>query len=69
MSCSPIAALYEKGEVHHRGLFPELEAQMCGWVPGQKSPDRMDALVWAITELQSRSPAVVLASPFVDYRG
>jgi len=47
----PIAALYEQGRVHHVGSFPELEDQMCEWSPGQKSPDRMDALVWALTEL------------------
>jgi phage terminase large subunit-like protein len=49
----PIAALYEQGRVHHVGMFPLLEDQMCSWVPGltEKSPDRMDALVWAITEL------------------
>ena len=49
----PVAALYEQGRVHHMGSFPELEDQMCGYVPRgvRKSPDRMDALVWAITEL------------------
>ncbi len=49
----PVAALYEQGRVHHVGNFPELEDQMCGFVPGtkEKSPDRMDALVWAVTEL------------------
>jgi len=49
----PVAALYEQGRVHHIGAFPELEDQMCGWTPqsGEKSPDRMDALVWAVTEL------------------
>jgi phage terminase large subunit-like protein len=47
----PISALYEQGRVHHVGCFPELEDQMCEWVPGQPSPDRMDALVWALTEL------------------
>jgi len=47
----PIAALYEQGKVHHVGVFPYLEDQMCSWLPGQKSPDRMDALVWALTEL------------------
>ena len=50
----PIAALYEQGKVHHMGTFPQLEDQMCEWEPGEKSPDRMDALVWAITELTSR---------------
>jgi phage terminase large subunit-like protein len=57
----PVASLYEQGRVHHLGVFPVLEDQMCTWMPGQKikkadgtlaeSPDRMDALVWAITEL------------------
>jgi phage terminase large subunit-like protein len=53
----PVAALYEQGRVHHVGTYPEMEEQMCGYVPGaemagdSKSPDRMDALVWAVTEL------------------
>ena len=47
----PVAALYEQGRIHHAGTFPELEDQMCDWVPGGKSPDRMDALVWCIWEL------------------
>lgn len=49
----PVAALYEQGRVHHVGFFGELEQQMTGWSPqsGDKSPDRMDALVWAVTEL------------------
>lgn len=47
----PVAALYEKGRVHHVGTFPGLEDQMCQWQPGEPSPDRMDALVWALTEL------------------
>ena len=47
----PIAAMYEQGRWHHVGRFPDLEDQMCTWVPGMKSPDRMDALVWAATEL------------------
>lgn len=48
----PISALYEKGLVHHVGAFPVLEDQLCEWVPGDPSPDRLDALVWAMTELQ-----------------
>lgn len=48
----PIAALYEQGRVHHIGALAALEDQMCSWVPGdQKSPDRMDALVWALSDL------------------
>ena len=49
----PIAALYEQGRVHHVGTFPELEAQLTGWVPGEASPDRLDALVWAISALMA----------------
>ena len=52
----PIAALYERGLVHHVGTFPVLEDQMrnyCG-KDTEKSPDRMDALVWALTELSSK---------------
>ncbi|MDQ0417912.1 phage terminase large subunit-like protein [Croceifilum oryzae] len=47
----PIAALYEQGRVHHVGDFGDLEDQLCSWTPGEKSPDRMDALVWSLTEL------------------
>ena len=53
----PIAALYEQGKVHHVGAFELMEDQMCQWVPGEKSPDRMDALVWALTDLMvTQSP-------------
>lgn len=48
----PIATLAEEGKIHHVGHFPELEAEMTGWVPGDKdSPNRLDAMVWALTEL------------------
>jgi phage terminase large subunit-like protein len=51
----PISALYEQGKVHHFGTFPQLEDQMCEWAPGlEKSPDRIDALVWAVTKLTER---------------
>ncbi len=50
----PIAALYEQGRVHHVGTFRELEDEMTDWAPGDTdSPDRMDALVWALTDLSS----------------
>jgi phage terminase large subunit-like protein len=48
---APIAALYEQGRIHHVGAFPELEDQMCTYDGSGKSPDRMDALVWALTDL------------------
>lgn len=52
LRAEPIAALYEQGRVHHVGMFDELETQMCEWTPDEPySPDRLDALVWAMTEL------------------
>lgn len=48
----PIAALYEQRRVHHMGIYPELESQMCTYTGDTNiSPDRMDALVWGLTEL------------------
>ena len=48
----PISALYEQGRIHHVGMFDDLEDQLCSYTPESKdSPDRMDALVWAFTEL------------------
>jgi phage terminase large subunit-like protein len=51
----PVAALYEQGKVKHVGGFPELEDQLCQFLPeeyvGGDSPDRADALVWAVHEL------------------
>jgi len=50
----PISALYGKGWVHHVGFLGDLEAQLTSWVPDEsKSPDRLDALVHAVTELLS----------------
>lgn len=48
----PVAALYEQGRVHHVGTFTELEDQLVTWTPESgSSPDRLDALVWAVTDL------------------
>lgn len=60
----PVASFYEQHLIHHAGFFPNLEDQLCSWVPDiSKSPDRLDALVWAFTELlvdgMKRAPAVV----------
>jgi len=57
----PISALYEQGRVHHVGVFSELEDQMCQWSPNLKeaSPDRMDALVWALTSLMESPMAMI----------
>ena len=52
LRAEPIAALYEQDRVHHIGLYPELEQQMCSYTgETNTSPDRLDALVWGLTEL------------------
>lgn len=59
LRAEPIAALYERGKVWHATYLPKLEEQLCSYVPGvsTKSPDRLDALVWALTDLML-TPAV-----------
>jgi phage terminase large subunit-like protein len=54
----PIVALYEQGKIHHIGIFKELENQLCSWDPinDTKSPDRLDALVWALTRIMIEKP-------------
>jgi phage terminase large subunit-like protein len=48
----PVSALYEQGRVHHVGAFPDLEDEMTTYTIEESwSPNRLDALVWAITEL------------------
>ena len=61
----PISALYEQGKVHHVGPFADLEDQMCNFTAsgfiGEGSPDRADALVWALTELMlEQTPQVAV---------
>src|ERR1700758_3644736 len=57
MRAEPIAALYEQHRVHHAGAFPTLEDRICGFAADFDrasagfSPDRVDALVWALTDL------------------
>lgn len=59
----PIAALYASGRVHHAASFPKLEDQLCGLMTGGeylgpgRSPDRADALIWALSELMLVRPA------------
>ena len=62
----PIAGLYEQGKVVHNGVLTDLEAQMqemaiSGWC-GSGSPDRLDALVWALTELSDNTPQPAINS-------
>lgn len=47
----PVAALYERALISHVGIFRDLESQLATWKPGDRSPDRLDALVWGLTEL------------------
>ena len=59
LRAEPISALYEPDKVHHTEFFKELEEQMCSYTPNTiKSPDRLDALVWALTSLQSSGKAI-----------
>lgn len=63
LRAEPVAALYEQGRVRHAGAFPALEDEMCDFGPeglsSGRSPDRLDALVWAVTHLAlgPRAPA------------
>jgi phage terminase large subunit-like protein len=58
LRAEPITLAYEQNRVHHIGYLAELESQMCAWIPGEgKSPDRVDALVHALTALLIKPPA------------
>ena len=62
----PVSTIYEKQRAHHVGTFEALEDEMCLWVPGDPSPNRMDALVWAGTYLMidQPGPAETQENPF-----
>lgn len=58
LRAEPITLAYEQQRVHHVGFLADLESQMISWVPGEgKSPDRVDALVHALTALLIKPPA------------
>ncbi|MBI3896609.1 MAG: hypothetical protein HY313_11835 [Acidobacteria bacterium] len=59
----PISALYEQGKVHHVGRFDLLENEMVSWQPevSSWSPNRVDALVWVLTEIMIGAGAVEAA--------
>ena len=58
LRAEPITLAYEQGRVHHIGYLADLESQMISWIPGEgKSPDRVDALVHALTALLIKPPA------------
>jgi phage terminase large subunit-like protein len=46
----PIQKLAEEGRMHHAGVFVALESELVNWSPGDPSPNRLDAYVWAATE-------------------
>jgi phage terminase large subunit-like protein len=58
LRAEPVTLAYEQGRVHHIGYLADLESQMTSWVPGEgKSPDRVDALVHALTALLIKPPS------------
>ena len=63
LRAEPISSLYEQGRVHHVGIFPKLEDQQTQWDPslGEVSPDRLDAAVWALTDLSKTAGGKVQA--------
>ena len=58
----PVAALYEQHRVHHVGVFAAAEDELCTWEPnsGMASPNRLDAIVWAVTELMFKGRGIKL---------
>jgi len=63
----PISAMSEQGRDHHVGSFPALEDELCLWIPGDPSPNRLDAKVWAATELTAHGAAVLVDDPFANW--
>lgn len=62
----PVAAINEQGRDHHVGSFPKLEDELCLWMQGDASPNRLDAKVWMMTELLSVGRVQVINNPFRD---
>jgi phage terminase large subunit-like protein len=68
LRAEPISALYEQGRVHHVGYFEDLENQMCEWTPlSNESPDRLDALVWALTELNNGGSSMLALAALAKF--
>lgn len=67
LRAEPVSALYERGLVHHVGTFPYLEDEMCNYCGTDKesSPDRLDALVWALTDLSGISTSEAQEGTFI----
>jgi phage terminase large subunit-like protein len=63
----PVSSIAEQGRDHHVGKFPALEDELCLWIPGDDSPNRLDAKVWAYTELMSGVTVEVVTDPFAGW--
>lgn len=63
----PISAIAEQGRSHHVGKFDALEDELCLWVPGDDSPNRLDALVWAHTELTTGGMTEIIDNPLAGW--
>jgi Terminase RNaseH-like domain len=67
----PVAVLYEQGRVHHVGAFPALEDQLIAFTThgymGDGSPDRVDAMIWGLSEVFPRVVSTA-SSSLTDYR-
>jgi len=59
--------LTERGIDHLVGSFPLLEDELCQWMPGDKSPNRLDAKVWADTELLERGTKINISAKISNY--
>jgi phage terminase large subunit-like protein len=60
LRAEPVASIYEQSRAHHVGSFQALEDQMCNYTPESDfSPDRLDALVWAMTELMEGASSMI----------
>lgn len=63
----PISALAQQGRDHHVGFFPKLEDELCMWLPGESSPNRLDAKVWAITALMEQKVNINTRATITNY--
>ena len=66
LRAEPVSALYEQRRIHHVGFFADLEDQFCEWVPGDKSPDRLDAAVHVLTNLMIESNSAEAYTGYLD---
>ena len=62
LRAEPIVSLYEQNRAHHVGFHAELEDELTTWEPGKKSPNRLDGMVWALTELSENSGNIPFAA-------